>query len=150
MLIAGSNIIPGRSLTVICIVCVFVCVCVCVCVCAHAQCIRSLRRWRDWVSLSWRPEELWRDMATKFCAWTGVRTRGGLSAPHRSETRPSSTPLELILHLAADISLWMNKSIANGFYIVLVLISSQDGKVIVWDAFTTNKVTVFVLQCTGI
>lgn len=61
------------------------------------QCIKWRRRWRAWASLSWRHGELWRDTATKCCAWTGARTRGGSSAPLRSNTLLSLEYLVLTL-----------------------------------------------------
>lgn len=88
-------------------------------------------------------------MATKFCAWTGVRTRGASSAPRRcgGETTPSVSVTvggihDHISRLIRSL-LWAQTSIYS--LRILAIISAlclllQDGKVIVWDAFTTNKV----------
>lgn len=99
-------------------------------ICVCAQCTRWQKRWRVSGSLSWRPGELWRDMATRFCVWTGVRTRGGSSAPRRSDST-----LVFFCH-------FLQQSLLQTLKIILSISDHlmQDGKVIVWDAFTTNKV----------
>lgn len=71
--------------------------------CFLTQCTRWQRRWSLSASSSWRPGELWKDMAIKCFAWTGVKTRGELWARPRYKNKSSS--------IALPHTVWI-----NGFY----------------------------------
>lgn len=159
--------------------------------CFLTQCTRWQRRWSLSASSSWRPGELWKDMAIKCFAWTGVKTRGELWARPRYKNKSSSIALShtvwingfytlcsallgptgshlgFLLHrkccyqqnnccgLTANLRAIHDPSIVSAnkkthymtvllcfqnIYTLCTLFVLQDGKVIVWDAFTTNKV----------
>lgn len=102
------------------------------------QYIKWQRRLRLWVSLSWRPDEPWKVMEIKSCVWTGVKTRGESSAPLRSVCKSHINPT----HFLSQSHSFGNDAKNAVVVSIIIQFSSvfKDGKVIVWDAFTTNKV----------